>query len=390
MYKEYFKEIFETSKSVIIPGLGSFSKSGPADPKVTFNPYLKFNDGFLAGFIARKQNISMDDAGKMIADNVDKINEALNQKGEALVLGLGILKKTADGKLEFITDISAGGNTPTPKPEIKPEEKPTVKPVDPPKPEVKPEIKPEPPKPEIKPEKKPEVKPIEPEKKESNVKVEAPALTNVQQPSAKDKNAKVPDNKAAKKVKPPKPPKPPRPEGEKKKKFPLVLVIVLVLLAGAGTFTAIKWDMVKGWLGMTEEKELAKKEEPKEEKQPEKVDTAAVTPVDTVATETVVEEPVTEEKTKPVKEKTKNNPPAQHNYSSSGSFHVIVNCFSMEQNANRMVEKLNAEGHQGNNLGLRGGFFMVEAGSFSTMDEAKSKLEAVRSVYPKAWIYAGS
>lgn len=387
MHKEYFKEIFETSKSVIIPGLGSFSKTSPDDPKITFNPYLKFNDGFLAGFIAKKQNITMDEAGRIITENVEKINAALEQKGEALVLGLGTLKKTPDGKLEFTTDIQAGAHTPAPevkkqepKPDIKkPEEKPTVKPVDPPKPEVKPEIKPE--------KEKPVEKPVDPIKKDQpGMKVEAPGLTSIDANSKKKEDKKAKEPKAPK---PPKPPKPPRAKGEKKK-FPVLLVIILVVLVGAGTFTALQWDMVKGWIGMGEHKEVA---EHKEQNEVPEQDTVATQPIDTamVTEEPIVEEPVMEEiKKEPVKSPVKNNPPVQNNYATSGNFHVIVNCFSQEQNANRMVEKLKAEGHQGNNIGLRGGFYMVEAGSFSSMDEAKSKLEAVKSAYPKAWIYSGS
>jgi hypothetical protein len=381
---------------VIIPGLGSFSKTGPDDPKTTFNPYLKFNDGFLAGFIAKKQGISMDDAGKLIADNVEKINDALDRKGEAMVMGLGILKKTGDGKLEFIPDANAGeGTTPPiaktpekPKPEIQPEKKPEIKPVEP---EKKPEIKPEP-KPEIKPEKE---KPAVPPKEVSNnkaVKVNAPGLTSVGTAGKDDKVKKEKEKKV-------KPPKPPRPEGEKaKKKFPVVLVIILVLVAGGATFATLKWDMVKGWIGMNEEAQTTKTEEkgkPVEEKKAGPVATEPMT--DTAVVAETTEEPVVAEEVKsekhPVKKETVKEhvkEPVQHHYASTGNFHVIVNCFSMEQNANRMVEKLNAEGHQGNNLGLRGGFYMVEAGSFSSMEDAKSKLEALKSVYPKAWIYSGS
>lgn len=411
MYTEYFKEIFQSSKTVIVPGLGSFTQSTPG-AKIGFNPYLKFNDGFLAGFIAKKQGISIEEAGKAIGENVEKINAALQQKGEAMVLGLGTLKKSADGKIEFIPGEVTATN---PVQEVKtPEVKPAVVPEVPkiPVPEIKkpdpvvpvvpsPPKLPDPPKPEVKPieppkkeepKKEPEgKKTIEPVKNDSGpVKVVAPTLTNVSENSQtkKDKNAEKAtsvNDKTAKE--------------KKKRKFPIWLMIVIILIGGGGTFAAINWDMVKGWFGASTQKEqTAKADKNKESENKEKEEVATTpteeTPADSIPQEEPAEVPAEIEKTQPVKEEVKstpvpvnNTPPVSNTV--NGNFHVICGNFSDQNNANNMVSKLSAEGHQAVNLGLRGNFYMVSAGSFSTQQEALSKLEALKSTHPKAYIYNG-
>lgn len=374
MYKDYFKEIFETNKTVIIPGLGAFTKNNEI---ITFNPYLKFNDGFLAGFIAKKQGISIEAAGNLISENVEKINQALSAKGEAMVLGLGIIKKSGEGKFDFIKNESLDNDAPPPPVVEKQELKVEVKPVVETKEEIKPVVTPP-----VE-NKKPEEKIIPSEEKKINIPV--PELKNIE-PAA---NINTPKEKA-KKVKEK---KEKLPREKKKGKIPYVLISIILLLGGAGVFTILKWDMVKGWIGL-DKKETAAIEKPIEmEEKTIATDTAAtINDTTTVVEDTVVnsseaitETPVETEKTEPVKivEEVKSTPVV------TGNFHVIVGCFSVKQNADNMVNKLNSEGHQGVNLGLRGSFYMVSAGSFSTNEEAKSKLEAIKATYAKAYLYNG-
>lgn len=374
MYKDYFKEIFETNKTVIIPGLGAFTKSNEI---ITFNPYLKFNDGFLAGFIAKKQGISIEAAGNLISENVEKINQALSAKGEAMVLGLGIIKKSGEGKFDFIKNESAGNDVLPPPVVEKQEPKVKVNPVVEPNEEIKPVLTPP-----VE-NKKPEEKTIPSEEKKVNISV--PELKNV--------DPAVQKNQAKEKIKPIKEKKEKKPREKKKGKIPYVLISIILILGGAGVFTVLKWDMVKGWIGL-DKKETSAIEKPieKEEKTIATDTLTTINDTTTVVEDTVVnsseaitETPVETEKTEPVKivEEVKSTPVV------TGNFHVIVGCFSVKQNADNMVNKLNSEGHQGVNLGLRGNFYMVSAGSFSTNEEAKSKLEAIKATYAKAYLYNG-
>ncbi|HYG51776.1 MAG TPA: SPOR domain-containing protein [Flavobacteriales bacterium] len=410
MRKDYFDEIFKSSKTVIIPGLGSFTRS-ESDGKISFNPYLKFNDGFLAGFIAKKQGVSMDEAGKSIAESVDKINEALASKGEALVLGLGVLRKSADGKITFIIDqLTETKVTDAPKKEAPPVSKAPEKPIEEKKPVVEPpkvsvsekpkeEPKKEPvvekPVPKEEPKKQPVVeKPVVQDEKKTDIKVTAPELTTVDD----TKNKKEVKKEKETPVKEPKAPKPPKEKKERKKRrVPIWFIVFILLAAGGGTFTYLKWDMVKGWLGIDKSHDNTVHENIAHNK--EKIKEEKITPpVDTIAAEettTVTEETASEEvKEKTVKEtpSVKVTPPVKELpvvNTPTGTFHVICGNFQSQENANKMVEKLNAEGNQGMNLGLRGGFYMVSAGSFSTMEEANAKRQAISAAHPKAYIYNG-
>jgi hypothetical protein len=429
MYATYFNEIFQSSKTVIIPGLGSFTKLN--ETSINFNPYLKFNDGYLIGFIAKKQGITIDEAGKNISESVAKIQDALTQKGEAMVLGLGVLKKGADGKINFTTGgaVENKASVEEVKKEIPPVAKEIQKPI---VTEVKEKIV-EVAKPlEVK---KPEIPAVKIEAKGHDVNVNAPKLTDVStakkdpkvEKSAKEeeakklklakeeeaKKAKLNKDEAANKAKIEKEAAAKKAKlakdeaariakekkdaaklaklqarGDKKKrKFPVWLMIVLALVIGGGTFTAIKWEMVQGWLGMKK----TNTEEPK--KEIAKVDEVKDVPVAAEDTTIVAEEPVVEEvKTEPVKAKKEKITPVKIENTqpvTNGNFHVITGNFTNSSLAAKMVEKLNAEGHQASNLGVRGGFNMISAGDFSNLEEAKSKLDAIKATYPKAYIYNG-
>lgn len=77
------------------------------------------------------------------------------------------------------------------------------------------------------------------------------------------------------------------------------------------------------------------------------------------------------------------------NQNVSGSFQVVLGCFSVKDNAERLVHNLNS---QNINAGISGvnnkGLFVVSAGGFDTKDSAKGLLENLRSSYPNAWIMA--
>jgi hypothetical protein len=436
MRKDYFDEIFKSSKTVIVPGLGSFTKN-ESDGKISFNPYLKFNDGFLAGFIAKKQGTTIDDAGKSIADSVDKINAALSEKGEALVLGLGVMKKGADGKITFVTDQSAESKTVAePKKEIPPVAKIPEKPiVEPPKVETKkeepkkeiPPVAKEPEKPVAESPKAETIKSIEElraeklkkEEIKSDIKVEAPILTSVdagtkdkkqlkeeaqrQKEEAKELARKNKEEEKKKKEEARQASKAAQPIKEKKerkkRRVPIWFILFIVLAAGGGTFAAIKWDMVKGWLGIDKSTDKSVHKNIAENREKIKEKTQPAIGDSTVADDTAtIEEPVVEDtKTEPVKEEpvkevlVKETPIKETPVvnTPTGTFHVICGNFQSQELANKMVDKLNAEGNQAMNLGNRGGFFMVSAGSFSTMEEANAKRQALSATHPKAYIYNG-
>lgn len=72
---------------------------------------------------------------------------------------------------------------------------------------------------------------------------------------------------------------------------------------------------------------------------------------------------------------------------SGGDYEVVLGCFSVLQNANRMIKQL-----AGKNINAlvaakkHKGMYVVSLGSFTSKEEALQKLQEVKDNYPKAWI----
>jgi len=77
--------------------------------------------------------------------------------------------------------------------------------------------------------------------------------------------------------------------------------------------------------------------------------------------------------------------------SASGKYKIVVGCFSIEENAQRLINTL----HERNiNAVLAGknknGLHVVSAGSTNNVDEARQLLQSVRQNYPSAWMMTGN
>ncbi|MBC7862482.1 MAG: HU-CCDC81 and SPOR domain-containing protein [Bacteroidia bacterium] len=88
-----------------------------------------------------------------------------------------------------------------------------------------------------------------------------------------------------------------------------------------------------------------------------------------------------------VKNKIKNLPYSKKHV--SGNFQVILGCFGVKDNADRLVQNLNSRNI---NAGISGvnnnGLYVVSAGGFDTKDSANVLLNSIRQSYPSAWIMA--
>ncbi|MFN6085931.1 MAG: SPOR domain-containing protein, partial [Fluviicola sp.] len=118
--------------------------------------------------------------------------------------------------------------------------------------------------------------------------------------------------------------------------------------------------------------------------------------------EVTIEKPVKsapkpkKETTKPAKTTTTSTPKPKRNYSSSSSassidsslpFHIIAGSFGSKENANRLANKLKANGFTSAAIEDRGGSFRVSAKGFSSKDAALSELSSVQSIAPGSWLY---
>lgn len=70
---QHIKQLFEETKTIILPGLGALTITNPDSGELMFMPYLKHDDGVLAKYIASKEGISEEDAKAKIKAEVEKI-----------------------------------------------------------------------------------------------------------------------------------------------------------------------------------------------------------------------------------------------------------------------------------------------------------------------------
>jgi cell division protein FtsN len=72
----------------------------------------------------------------------------------------------------------------------------------------------------------------------------------------------------------------------------------------------------------------------------------------------------------------------------SGRYYMIVGCFTVQNNADRFVEKLRGMGYSPQILTGNGNFQMVAAQSYNSYRESVADIDKFRNeVTPNAWVY---
>lgn len=99
---KYILELTENSNRINIPGFGAILVSRDNGRNILFNQFLNFNDGTLAGFVAKKREISEDEALKEIEEYVAGIKSKLDADGNYTILGIGTFTRSDDGSLNFV------------------------------------------------------------------------------------------------------------------------------------------------------------------------------------------------------------------------------------------------------------------------------------------------
>lgn len=99
---------------VIVPGLGGFVTQDcsakyveeeelflPPSRSVAFNQRLTMNDGLLVNDVAQHHHLDYKDAVRVVDDEVAKIRETLEQKGQYTFYGIGTLRSNNKGTYDF-------------------------------------------------------------------------------------------------------------------------------------------------------------------------------------------------------------------------------------------------------------------------------------------------
>jgi len=360
MINKYLKELVENNNRIIIPDFGAFMvQSTPDGKQISFNDFLKFNDGLLVNQIIKAEKISKNDAADKVKEFVKSIDEAFS-KGESFeVKELGFLVKDNNGNIKFEKELT-GPKAGTPKTDAKP----TIV-LD-----------------EKKPEKKVAAKPAD---KKAEPKKET-AAKPIEKPAEKTVAAAAPEKKTVTSAPPATPPKPetartpPKPaakttDNSKKiaseilNKKPtsssssnsskvIIIVVAAIIILGGGGWAA--WHF-----GLFDKSELvveiAPVPEPVIDTTPE-VDTTIVIEEEPK----VVEEPAIDQNTK--------------------RYYIVAGSFKVPTNADNYSQKLIDEGYKSEIVVRNNGFHTVSYKTLYNWNEALQEWRNMRNENEQTWI----
>lgn len=414
---KFLKLLLQKEGTVIIPDLGAIIVDNEDTGDLSFNEYIKYNDGKLNQIVEENSKVSAEEAQNLVTEFVKEISTKLD-KGESYdVNELGSFSKSADGSVVFKGNIKGAKATekkaPAKKEEATPkkeDKKEATKPADKASPEKS---------------KKPE-KPIEDTKKADKPLKEAPKKDEkATKPSKEDKIAAEKAKKAekekaakakadakaeakAKKLAKKKADKEAKaklknekskdPSKKKKKSFGVffwMLMFILLVLCGGGVYVGMNYDKVKSYMGWDQFDEVDLTVEDTEEVD---VDEAVVPDEEMDALESEnseeeegiiedeedLEDEVVEE-IEPVEEEVAPTPTPT--VSSEGNIHLIAGTFSDKSNAESLVNDLQSKGHPAQIIGFFNNMHYVSVKSFSSVSDAKNGISSVESDAPGAWIY---
>ena len=338
---KYILELVESNERVILPDLGAFLSRKGKTKQISFNEFLKFNDGLVVKYIAEKENLNNRDATKKVEEYVSRIRETLDKGSPYQIKGLGELRKNDRGRIDFYLEDQG-------KPPVQPMEKEEV------------------------PGKNVEIGKEETDKKEEVKKADArTGISGNNVSSAKTSSAvqfstsSASDRKITEATE--------KPEGKKRKRFNWLVVLILLLALVIAGGVIYRNEVQKVYHKVMDSvisknrpsrRDLLKTEPPVVEMEE---------PVDTLR-ELESAEPVEQEKAEPL--------PA----SMDEHYHIITGSFMNENFADKYMAKMISMGYQPTILRHRDNFYSVSIKSFSDKDRALKELTQVRQKIPRAWL----
>jgi len=388
---KYLLEILKNANTIIIPGLGALTITNHDTGEIMFMSYLKHDDGKLASYIVENEGIAELDAKNLIAKYVREIELTVG-KGETYdMFQFGSFFKNGD-EIDFKN--WEGDKTAT---KIEVEEETVVAPIVEETPIV--EEKVETP---ITPEAE-EIEEIIPPKVEETLdekpvieeKAE-PVVLHLKEEEPKEKTQKElnileKEERAATAAKLDALKKKQEAKKEKKKKGVgfWMLIVLLALIVSGGTYFGLNYNELKQHIPFLADASTGSEtasstgSATSTDKDATDKNDDSTNETEDSSTEEIESEIIEEEIPEQIE-------PEQNPVNSSNNtdlpFHIIAGAFGSEENANRLGEKLKAEGYSVK-VGPGAGMTLVSIKSFATRAEAQAGLNEVKSVAPKGWVY---
>jgi nucleoid DNA-binding protein len=106
MIKKYISELVSGNNRVIIPDFGAFMiQETPEGKVISFNYFLKFNDGLLVNHIIKNDKVNKNQALEQIKEFVKEIESSFNQGKTYVFEGMGELSKDPQGNIKLSTKV---------------------------------------------------------------------------------------------------------------------------------------------------------------------------------------------------------------------------------------------------------------------------------------------
>lgn len=354
MITSYLKELIDHNNRIIIPDFGAFMiQDTPEGKQITFNDFLKFNDGLLVNQIIKAEKTSKNQASEQIKEFIKEVENCFAANKPYELTGLGFLTKDSHGNIKF-EKTSAFQSVPHKTTDVKPTivldeapAEPKIKEVEKPIEKV-PEPQPFPEKPKVS--EIPKTEPVTASPgtvTEKTTPVKTHQTTDYKTNTSKNFNSHTMKNNTLRNV--------------------LIIAIIVVFIGGV-TWIAYQFDLI----GKITDR-FFKKQVTEEPILTVVTDSIAIT--DTlIVTDSLSGEPVIVEETE-----TKIDPETKRYYIVAGSFKIA-------SNANRFNKKLTNEGYMSEIVMRSNGFHCVTYKTVYEKQEAIQEWQKLREKNPQTWI----
>lgn len=357
MISKYLKELIENNNRIIIPDFGAFMiQDTPEGKQISFNDFLKFNDGLLINQIIKAEKISKTEAGEKVTVFIQEVEKSFAGKKPYEIKEVGFLIKDNLGNIKFETKVqtSASADAVPSATDVKPTivldeapQKETPK-TESQKKEVAPAAKAEAEKPKTEPSKPAEpVKPAE--------KTESKSTTPIaERPLASPTAINKPISSTKQQI--------PMTSSSNNSRNLIIVLTIAVIIVGGGVWSFFAFDLKDKFFGKKEVIEAPVVEVP--------------APVDSLALTDTIEEPlVVEEPTEEIVE------------AYVKKYYVVAGSFKVSSNAERYQQKLLDEGYASEIVMRSNGFHIVSYKTLFTWRDALGEWKNMRQSNAETWIF---
>jgi len=352
---KHIEELLHSNDCVIVPDFGGFITSKqsayynkltsvfyPATKKTLFNKYLVFNDGLLAAKVAEKQQLSFEEATQLLIQFKDDCYLKLNEEGRVEVEKVGVLFFDKEKNIQFQ---QASSNFLNESFGLSP----------------------------IKIDKTPDRAIVK-----TTIKLEE--VERVVKPKLDRKSV------VATQVKPSKTPR------KKRRVVNLVPLLMVPMLVGS-LFVLNKHEVFNQKnLNLATLNPFSTSRvvyyQPRENKIDLSVlETKIITETELQNNSIDIKETQTIVPAKEIKELIDSTYVAPKKFTNKGNFHLIVGCFSIKENAEKLVEKWSDKGFESKIIDKKGRLYRVSIQSLNSRKEAKETISEIKKTYSKSiWI----